>query len=189
MRNLTKALIVLILAACSPTNFSESTASPLSPVEPSETLTPLVSTTQIVRLEATTATPDLVSTITASGPVIAVTFDGQNCTISGPGQVPIGSLVIHFENLSGKPASPWLDRRYPDKTWQDVIMMIGTPGAQEVAIPNWIALLPFRSTVNASPTISYDLYDVTIPAEYDIVVEVPDDLIWPCGEFEVIGEP
>lgn len=134
-------------------------------------------------------TQGLISTITASGPVIAVSFDGQTCTMSGPGQLPAGSLVIRFENLSGKPASAWLDRRYPDKTWQDVIELIGTPGVEEIEIPPWIALMMFRSTVNESSMVNYDLYDVTFPAEYDIIVEVPDDRIWPCGTFEVVAEP
>lgn len=189
MKNLSKALILLFLVACAPTNLTELTDTPLPSIETGEILPPLASTTPTRPIDKLTATPDLVSTITALGPLIEVTFDGQYCTISGPEQVPVGSLVIRFENLSGRLASPWLDRRYPEKTWLDVIEMIGTPGAEEVDIPNWIALLPFRSTVNASSTVSYDLYDVSIPAEYDIVVEVPDDLIWPCGEFEVTGEP
>jgi hypothetical protein len=124
----------------------------------------------------------------ASGPLIEVTFDGKECTADGPAEIPAGNLVLKYNNLTGHMATPWVSRHYPGKTWQDILDFIGPPGSI-VETPNWIAILGYSRSISESPEVSYRQYDLTMEAEYSIVVEDPSDHVWPCGPFIVRAAP
>ena len=193
MKNFFFACIGLFLASC--TGFASS-QTPASPSAATETKAPLSSTLPVTPTVAEptpiptqtpvpTATPNLVSTIVASGPLIAVNFDGATCTAEGPTEIPLGSLVLKFTNTTGETATPWVNRNYPGKTWQDVLDYIGAPGSYVPDIPDWIAFLFTRRSATESPTVSYRQFDLTIAGEYAIVVEMVSDILWPCGPFLV----
>ncbi len=132
---------------------------------------------------------DVVSTLVAIGPMIEVSFDGTECTVRGPSEVPVGTQVFKFINSTGHIAIPWVARNYPGKTWQDALDEIGTPGSEVSETWDWIAILGPDRYISESPSISYRQYDLTIEAEYQIVVEFPTDHLWPCGPFHVVATP
>jgi hypothetical protein len=105
--------------------------------------------------------------------------------VDGPTQLPIGSLVLKFINTAGDTATPWVSRNYPGKTWQDTLDFIGAPGSYVPDIPDWIAMLFTKRSATESPVVSYRQFDLTLEAEYSIIIEMGSDLIWPCGPFVV----
>lgn len=58
-----------------------------------------------------------------------VIFDGGECSVTGPAEIPAGSRVFRFTNESGKSASLYLCRLDQGRTWEDVVDYIGEPGS------------------------------------------------------------
>lgn len=193
-------LHVLPLAALLLTSCSAGTAAVTSTPPPPPTSTQEVVSTVAPSPSATvtstpqpppTATQDLVSTMVAVGPMIDVFFDGTECTVSGPTEVPTGNLVVRFTNAStaDQLTTPWVGRLYPGKTWQDYVEWIGVPGSYHHETPEWFAIPTIVRQVTESSTVSYRQYNLDVVAEYNLTVESPGDHFWPCGPFNVIAAP
>jgi hypothetical protein len=121
--------------------------------------------------------------------MIEVSFDGTNCTVSGPSEVPTGNQVFKFTNSSGQVVTPLVGRNYPGKTWQDVLDAIGTPGTDSGASWNFVTVLGVDRSVSESPTVSYRQYGLKLEAEHHIALEGSGGQLWPCGPFHVVAAP
>ena len=197
MRSFFCACLCLFLSSCAglpasktPASASPSTGSPMSTLSAApETLATVEPSAAPEQMPTPTVDHNLVSTVVASGPMIEVTFDGKECTMNGPSRIPVGGFVLKFNNLTDHSATPWLSRHYPGKTWQDVLDFLGPPGSYIDETPGWIALLAYQRSVTERPGVSYRQYNLTLEAEYDIIVEMTSDYFWPCGPFTVQSGP
>ena len=132
------------------------------------------------------STQEAISTIVASGPMIEVSFNGTECILNGPSEIPLGPLVVKFTNSTGHIATPWVARNYPGKTWEDILDWIDTHPSET---PGWIAILGYDFSVSETSTVSYRQYHLDLKAEYHIVAESLTDQFWPCGPFLVVETP
>ena len=58
-----------------------------------------------------------------------VTFDGHQCSVTGPSETTVGSKVFLFTNNSGKRAILYVCRLETEKSYNDVLEYIGEPGS------------------------------------------------------------
>jgi hypothetical protein len=132
-------------------------------------------------------TPDLLGTITAIGPAIEVTWDGERCTMSGSSELNVGEQAIAFNNLSGESAYIWVSWHYPGRTWEAILHDMGTPGSD--ITPSGLGIMAWDHSLTIDSRLSYRVYTFTRVAEYDIVVEGRPEHFWPCGPFNVVATP
>jgi len=71
---------------------------------------------------------------------VEITFDGNNCTVTGPTSLPVGEHQFFLNNLSGKNFGFWVSRLKGDHTFQDLLDEQGGPGRYYLALTNWVTL-------------------------------------------------
>jgi len=102
------AIIGVVLASCSIDSSED---------EISETVEPQISSNAPISLtdEATSSTGSLPETDAE----FEVTFDGSDCWVDGPHEVPVGDHTFNFINTSDFMGELWLVFLHEDKTFQD----------------------------------------------------------------------
>jgi hypothetical protein len=196
-QNIWLCLAFLIVSCSSPAK-PQPLASSLAPTAevtqtPASTVTSALVSTRIAEVTPSppsAATPDILGTLIAKGPSIEVTFDGHNCTVGGSTEIMMGEQVIVLYNQSGQNAYLYVARRYPGKTWQDVLDDIGTPGST-AGEPKEVAIMRWDHLVFADSIVSYRQYTFKFEGGYHIVVQGHGEYygIWPCGPFDVVAAP
>lgn len=114
-----------------------------------------------------------------------VTFDGNKCTVSGPGEVPTGKYNFVLNDVTGESRARIMVARLEEgKTFQDLADIQSEPGKQISPI-TWISI-PFNFTVDR---IVYTFY-LDTPGEHAIEVGsyVPHNL-WLCAPLQVVEAP
>jgi len=87
-------------------------------------------------------TPIPEDTSDASPPPIEITWDGNECIVSGPSEVPTGQYLFIWNNLSDEPAVEfWVSQILDGKTYQDVLDLQDEPG-DYVPKPSFISNAP-----------------------------------------------
>ena len=154
------------------------------------TLASLPAVEEITAAPTQAITPEIYLTMVAAIPAIEVTFDGTQCTTNESPELTFGEQLISFSNISDQTAYMFLFRNYPGKTWQDVLLGMGTPGS-DPEIPNWIAMIPYDHSMPIDSHLTYQQFSFQIEGEYGIVVETREvtEGTWPCGPFTVVAPP
>ena len=114
-----------------------------------------------------------------------VTFDGSECTVSGPGEVSTGKYNFVLNDISGEENVRIMVARLEEgRTFQDLINIQSEPG-EDFSYGSWISI-PFMFTVDH---IVYTYY-LDTPGEHAIEVGsfVPHNL-WLCAPLRVVGAP
>lgn len=123
-------------------------------------------------------------------PEIEVTFDGNECTVSGPTELPMGNHSVVLKDLSEQKASLYVSRLVDGKTFQDLLDEQGEPGKyiQEIS---W--LITARE-----PGVAWDradggeihTYDLTNEGEHVLYIgTITPYSIWFCAPFQVRETP
>lgn len=172
MRYVATVLLVLLLASCSsPAQLTDTPGAPASEV------TPTLSARQ--------------ATLIASEPSMVITFDGEECTVEGPDEIPPGEHVFLFRNRSD--INPYLApiRHYPGYSWQDALTWVeencGPPGTYCDILAPWMAGLGPEGVAYDGSNNQYKRYVLTIEADYSHWTETAGSLLWPCGPFSVVA--
>ena len=74
----------------------------------------------------------------SSKPEIEVTFDGKECTVSGPTELPLGEVTTKFFDLSDLGGELWIVYLKEGKTFQDHLDLQSEQG-EWVPKPSWVS--------------------------------------------------
>jgi len=123
-------------------------------------------------------------------PEIEITYDGNECTVSGPTELPTGwhSFVIY--DLSELDVALYVSRLTDGKTFKDLLDEQGEPGRYWLK-PSWV--------IHASqPGVAWNkpdgglvhTYNLTKEGEHAIYIGGYTPMsIWFCAPFQVIAAP
>ena len=138
-RTIFPLLVLMLVAACATTQPAP-TSTPVPPTELPPT--PLLEPTNTPRPLKPTKTP-------LSSPLFEVLFDGTDCTVDGPTELPPGDYVFTFIDESDWKGEVYLINIDEDKTFQDNLDLQSEPG-------DWYAKQ------------SWAHYDVDVSSLYDL---------------------
>jgi hypothetical protein len=65
---------------------------------------------------------------TSQESVIEVTFDGNDCIVSGPSELPPGEVITRFIDMTDLNAELWMVNLDEGKTFQDQLDLQSEPG-------------------------------------------------------------
>jgi len=123
--------------------------------------------------------------------VFEVTFDGNECTLSGPTELPAGEHTIPLNNLSDYPVFLWIGQPLNGKTWQDGLDLQSYP-TEYVLAPDWYPRAKntyYGYDPKSDRTRTIFTYIFEDPGEYHVWVESKSDLmLWPCAPFSVFED-
>jgi len=114
-----------------------------------------------------------------------VTFDGNDCTVSGPAEVPKGYIYIAIDNKSNQYAGPWVDHFIDGKTYQDFLNDIHIAPDESHRKPDWVEYPSYISKGNG-------IFEFNLDETGEHAIFVGDYKPWreyPCGPFQVIEAP
>ena len=159
-------LVFFLTLGCS------TSADPPTPIPPTSTLEP-------------TVTPE------PEPEGIVVTFDGIECTVTGPNKLPVGDQPFVLIDQSDKDVIFWVSRLLDGKTLQDLIDMQSEPGEWSPK-PDWVEYSrhtggPFKNRHGEGEIWSYDLNQ-----EGDFFLYVGEDTaeiksIYYCAPLTVVA--
>jgi hypothetical protein len=123
----------------------------------------------------------------AENRVITLTFDGETCRFAGPNAITQGDVTIILNNQSEYELSLWAAKLNENKTWQDMLEYIGSPGSS-VELPSWAEWRVMASKVPDNPdatvyTLTKGLYAINCCTCGE--VKGPRG-VWPGATLEVI---
>jgi len=117
-----------------------------------------------------------------------ITFDGNECTLSGPTEVPLGEYPFILNNLSDIKITYYHGRYLlGEKTFQDINDLQNEPGEQ-FAIPNWAVFVPYYY----SPDDEVYIFKLETAGEHFIYLHYchDPDYLWLCSPpIQVIEAP
>lgn len=117
---------------------------------------------------------------------IEVTFDGNECTVSGPTEVPMGNYPFIWNDLSEQQNTDfWVSRLLDGKTFQDALDLQSEPG-EYYPKPSWIVHVPAYYSFKAEVWIVV-LENVGEHAVY--VGGYKPNSLWFCAPIQVIEAP
>jgi hypothetical protein len=123
---------------------------------------------------------------------IEVTYDGNECTVSGPTELPIGELSFVLKDLSEEMNVHLTVTRLLDgKTFQDLLDLQGEPGKFPPQRPSWIdtPTLLGRTWNESIGGVVYT-YSLNKEGEYVILVSGSSPIsVWYCAPLWVIEAP
>ena len=116
------------------------------------------------------------------------TFDGIECTHSGPTEVSVGEYSFLLENLSDENLGLWTGQILDGHVYQDMLDLQSEPG-KYFRKPDWFVYTVsqgYRIEPNGDKVYTYKLPET---GEYviDIGWSLPETL-WFCGSFQVVDE-
>jgi len=69
-------------------------------------------------------TPGVIATMLATDPTLELTFNGEECVVDKPDEIPVGRHVFVFHNESDLDMHMVIMRYYPGNTWEDGLIWI-----------------------------------------------------------------
>lgn len=117
-----------------------------------------------------------------------VTFDGLECTISGPVEVPVGEYSLLLKNLSDENLGLWTGQILDGHVYQDMLDLQSEPG-KYFRKPDWF-VYPVRSGFRDEPN-GDKVYTFLFSEAGEYLIDVGWDLpatLWFCGSFKVVKE-
>lgn len=121
---------------------------------------------------------------TPSPPPIEIAFDGNECTVSGPTEVPTGNYPFVWNDLSEQQNTDfWVGRLLDGHTYQDLLDLQSEPG-EYYPKPSWV--------VHSSAYYSFDaeIWVVILDEPGDYFIDLGSKhSLWFCAPFKVIEAP
>jgi hypothetical protein len=118
---------------------------------------------------------------------IEITFDGSNCTVTGPTSLPVGEHQFVLKNLSEKNYSFWVSRLIKGHTFQDLLDEQGEPGQYVFSLTNWVSwssITGFEYGKNGE-----EIYTIYLGSEGEYAIYLFDsqaeEEIWLCAPLQV----
>jgi len=139
--------------------------------------------------ETPTLEPTIIPTNTSipptpSPPPIEIIFDGNECTLSGPTEVPTGNYPFVWNDLSeGQNTDFEVARLLDVKTYQDILDLQSEPG-EYYPRPSWIV----HAAGYYSTTAEVWIILLDEAGDYFIYLGTVHNL-WNCAPFKVIEAP
>jgi len=120
---------------------------------------------------------------------IKVTFDGDECVLSGPSDLETGAHLITVLNSSEYQGWMLICQADKGKVWQDILDFDYDDGADsdtELEWPPWCLGFPSSSVASAdSDQVVYE-YSLRHEGQYFVVWEQNEpDAVWPCAPLTV----
>jgi hypothetical protein len=114
---------------------------------------------------------------------IDVSFDGSECQVVGPTEVPIGNYLVNFNDFSERSYYIYVDHLLYGKTHQDLVEMQSAPGVWWPK-PVWVIHTTLRYFASENDNW---IFSLNIPGEYSIYIgsENPKTLCF-CAPLRVI---
>jgi len=142
----------------------------------------------LILLAGCTGTDLQVSMLTQIPQTFKATFDGIECTHSGPTEVSVGEYSFLLENLSDENLGLWTGQILDGHVYQDMLDLQSEPG-KYFRKPDWFVdtvSQGYRIEPNGDKVYAYKLLEA---GEYviDIGWSLPETL-WFCGSFQVVDE-
>ena len=118
---------------------------------------------------------------------VEITFDGSNCTVTGPTSLPAGENQLVLKNLSEEKFGFWVSKILGDHTFQDLLDEQGEPGRFFSSFTNRVSggsITGLEYGENGEEI--YTIYTGT-EGEYAIYLydQVSEEYIWLCGPLQV----
>jgi hypothetical protein len=111
-----------------------------------------------------------------------VTFDGNECTVEGPGEVSTGKYYFTLDDQSDKKIQLWINQILEDKTFEDLLAWQEAPGVYR-APPDWIEHPSSTFSAKAGKRI----YDLDKVGNYATLVGGFNPMsLWFCEPFRVV---
>lgn len=120
-------------------------------------------------------------------PAIVVTFDGKECTVSGPAELPTGEYLIAYKNRSGQALPLYVERLRDGHTFQDLLDLQSEPGAL-FPEPEFITTVRKKEYEQVAEGEMVYTYSFDKEAEHYIVLWRGEQL-WLCAPFQVTEAP
>jgi hypothetical protein len=181
MKPIAAFLLATYLLTSSSCTAAQSTNTPLSPA----------SSIAPTTLHSGTPTVDAKATLFSSDPSIEVSFDGNECIVDGPSEVPTGAHVFVFRNTMDHPVFLVPVRHYEGNSWEDALDWVeencGPPGTFCDVRASWMAGVAYEKSAFDGLVTRYQQYDLAIEAEYSLWAETSGGRLWPCGPVFVVG--
>ena len=139
--------------------------------------------------ETPTAEPTAIPTDTSIPPTagpepIVITFDGNECTVTGPTEIPTGNYPFVWNDLSEEQNSDfWVCRLLEGKTYQDVLDLQSEPGEYFPKESWWVHPPGYYST-----TADVWIFIFDEAGDY-FIFEATKHNAWMCAPFTVIEAP
>ena len=123
-----------------------------------------------------------------SGPeMIVVTFDGDECTVSGPTELPVGEHGIVLNNLTGELGNLGLGQLIDGHMYQDLLDLKIEPGGP--TNNSWVRAVITTHTWSELKGYEYS-FSLDEAGEYAIWVYGANPVsVWICAPLEVIEAP
>ena len=131
----------------------------------------------------------LLSSGCASDNTLNVSFDGDECVLSGPSDLETGAHLITVENSSENQGWMRICRGDKGYVWQDILDFDFSDDEDidtELEWPPWCQGFPASSVASAdSNQVVYE-YKLTHEGQYFVVWEQNEpDAVWPCAPLTV----
>jgi len=120
---------------------------------------------------------------------IVVTFDGNECTVSGPTELPTGEHSFLVKDLSGQGQYLYVSRLLDGKTFQDLLDLQSEPG-EYVPKPSWVIWQGRRPTERIAEGEHLYTFVLNKEGEHSIELYVSSPRsLWFCAPLKVIEAP
>ena len=132
--------------------------------------------------------PSPTPTPTATPTPIVVTFDGNECTVSGPTELPTGEHSFLVKDLSGQRLLLYVSRLVDGKTFQDMLDLQSEPG-EYYSKPSWV-IYPGRTSERIAE--GEDLFTFSLDKEGEHAIYLFGDWplsLWFCAPLKVMEAP
>ena len=160
-------LTLIVLAGCGPS---------AQPIPPTPTST---------SLPTPTPTPTSLPTPTP----IVVTFDGNECTVSGPTELPTGEHSFLLKDLSGQRQVLYVGHLLDGKTFQDLLDRQSEPG-EYVPKVSWVIHAGKIGTERIAEGELVYTFSLNKEGEHAIYLGAADPLsLWFCAPLKVMEAP
>jgi hypothetical protein len=121
-------------------------------------------------------------------PPIEVIFDGNECTVSGPTELPTGDHSFVLKDLSGQNQVLYVSHLLDGKTYQDLLDLQSEPG-EYVPKPSWVVRAARGIRRNAKGERVYT-FSLDKEGEHAIYIGSSHPLsLWNCAPLWVTEAP
>lgn len=120
--------------------------------------------------------------------IFQLSFDGEECTLSGPAEVQPGEMSIRLVDLTDNDNGIWTGLITDGHTYQDLLDMQSEPG-DYFRKPDWVVYPTKTGAQKDSEGSRISTFNFTEAGEYNVNVgkSLPASL-WFCGHFFVVDE-
>lgn len=125
--------------------------------------------------------------------MIKVTFDGNECTVSGLTELEVGEHPFVVKNLTEDNISMQIARILDDHSFQDFVNNIDAQGPERNAEPDWLSCCETRFVATEkgeSADEEINTLGIKNEGEHAIYVwNLSNESIWPCASLMVVEAP